>query len=200
MYAYIKGVLHEINPSAVVIETYGIGYKVFIPAHVSQKMPQVGKEVILFTSFIVRELAHTLYGFLSAQERDFFDALLNVTGIGPKIALALIGAMPLDLLKKAIVNEEIVTLCKVPGIGKKGAERLIIEMRDKIELSTLSFTDIANRSVDNSIGQTVNDALSALINLGYNQSQAQKALKNALNEAPGTTDLAKLIALALKNV
>ena len=111
MYAYIKGVLHEINPSAVVIETYGIGYKIFIPAHVSQKMPQVGKEVILFTSFIVRELAHTLYGFLSVQERDFFDALLNVTGIGPKIALALIGAMPLDLLQKAIVNEEILTLC-----------------------------------------------------------------------------------------
>lgn len=134
MFAYIKGTLVQSTATSVVIETHGIGYKLFIPVSAFSQLPQIGSPLTLQTSFIVRELAQTLYGFFTLHERDFFEALLGVTGIGPKIALALIGHMSTHELQRAISNEDTAALCRVPGIGKKGAERLIIEMRDKVEL------------------------------------------------------------------
>ena len=134
MLAYIKGILTLSTPTYAVIEAYGVGYKILIPACTLSQLPQIQMECLLHTSFVIREASQTLYGFHTTQERDFFEALLNVTGIGPKIALALIGHMPINELQRAISQGDIPVLCRVPGIGKKGAERLIIEMRDKIQL------------------------------------------------------------------
>jgi len=200
MYAYIKGILVEASPTSTIIDVGGIGYKIHVPASVFNRLPQTGSEAILYTSFVVRELAQTLYGFTMPHERDFFEALMSVTGIGPKIALALIGHMPLGELQRAIVNEDTATITRVPGIGKKGAERLIIEMRDKVHVPTSRPGELASYSQSDPKGQMVNDAMSALINLGYNQATAQKAIKKSIKDLPESIDLSALIANALKNV
>lgn len=200
MYAYIKGILVHSNPSSVVIEANGIGYLISIPARVFSQLPQLHSSLILYTSFIVREQSQALYGFLSLQERDFFELLLGVTGIGPKIALAVIGHMTPGELQQAILQDNVPAICKVPGIGKKGAERLIMELRDKVGTQGLSPSDLAVHSVGDKRTQTVTDAISALINLGYNQSVAQKAIKKTLKDDAEEIDLAGLISGALKNV
>lgn len=200
MFAYIKGVLTQSTPVSVVIEANGIGYKLFIPASACSQLPQTGSPVTLHTAFVVRELSQTLYGFFSMQERDFFEALLGVTGIGPKIALALIGHMSLNELQRAISGGDTVTLCRIPGIGKKGAERLIIEMRDKVDASAFHHEGLSAHYVADPHAQAVNDAVSALINLGYNQNIAQKAIKKSLKDIPEALDVGALISLALKNI
>ena len=188
------------TPTSVILEVNGIGYKLFVPASVFSHLPQIGSTLTLYASFVVRELSQTLYGFFTPQERDFYEALLNVTGIGPKIALALIGHMSLQELQRAISNEDTATLCRIPGIGKKGAERLIIEMRDKVEASSGHAGEFSAHYVADPHSQTVNDAVSALINLGYNQSIAQKAIKKSLKDIPGALDLGALISCALKHI
>lgn len=200
MFAYIKGLLAFSSSSSVVIEASGVGYKIFIPANALSSLPQIDHPCLLHTSFVVREQAQTLYGFINQHERDFFEALMGVTGVGPKVALALIGHMPLYELQQAIIQEDILTLCKVPGIGKKGAERLIIEMRDKISLHSLPVSAIANHSSFDPRSKTVHDAMSALVNLGYNQVVAQNAIKKSLKDTPEMIDVSALIACALRHV
>lgn len=200
MFAYIKGTLAHASPVSVVIEAGGVGYKIFIPVSAFNRLPHLGTELSLHTSFVVREQAQTLYGFITTEERDFYEALLGVTGIGPKIALALIGHMPIGDLQQAIVNEDAATICRVPGIGKKGAERLIIEMRDKVSLHAITPNDFAVHSVGDLRTQTVSDAMSALINLGYNHMTAQKAIKKTLKDIPEGIDVSALISIALKHV
>lgn len=198
MFAYIKGVLVQSTPISVVLEANHIGYKLFVPASVFSQLPQIGSSLTLHTSFVVRELAQSLYGFFTIEERDFFEALLGVTGIGPKIALALIGHMQIYELQQAIVNGDTPALCRVPGIGKKGAERLIIEMRDKV--GTISASDGHSLHQADPRAQAVNDAVSALINLGYNQGIAQKAIKKSLKDIPDAIDIGALISHALKHI
>ncbi len=201
MFAYIKGTLVYASLVNVTIDAGGVGYKIFIPANAFTSLPQVGSDCVLHTSFVVREQSQTLYGFNFPQERDFFEALMGVTGVGPKLALALIGHMPLSDLRLAIIEEDIPVICRVPGIGKKGAERLIIEMRDKISLHMpTSVSDLAINVSSDHRSQTINDAMAALINLGYNQATAQKAIKKSLKDTPEAIDVSALIAGALKNV
>jgi Holliday junction DNA helicase RuvA len=200
MFAYIKGILTQSTPTSIVLEANGVGYKLFVPANVFSHLPQIGATVTFHTSFVVREQAQSLYGFSNMHERDFFEALLGVTGIGPKIALSLIGHMPLEELQNSIVNGDTATLCRIPGIGKKGAERLIIELRDKVGGMALQGSEFSAHFVADPQHQIFNDAVSALINLGYNQSIAQKAIKKSLKDIPEGIDLGALISLALKNV
>lgn len=116
MYAYFKGTLVSATPSQVVLDIHGVGYIVSIPHRVLEKLPSIGQSVQLFTSFVVREFAHSLYGFLSEHERDVFDVLMNITGVGPKLALSLIGHLTLPGLQEAIAAQDVKTLCKVPGV------------------------------------------------------------------------------------
>lgn len=200
MYAYFKGKLIHSSPLNIIIDVNGIGYKIDIPTSMYGLLPLVGEDMLVHTSFIVRENSQALYGFASAQDRDLFDALLGVTGIGPKIALSIIGHLSLRELQHAILNHDIPTISKVPGIGKKNAERLIIELRDKLPAPPLDPADFAvTRRVDPHT-LIINDAMGALINLGYNQNTAQKAIKKTLENAPEDIDLAALITSALKNV
>lgn len=199
MFSYIKGLLMIATPSYAVIEASGVGYKILIPTSTFSHLPQILTECLLHTFFVVRELSQTLYGFHTIQDRDFFEALLNVTGIGPKIALALIGHMPLYELQKAISQGDIPVLCRVPGIGKKGAERLIIEMRDKVHLMHTPQDYAINLQTDLH-SQKMSDAMSALINLGYNQQTAQNAIKKTLKDYPESIDLGLLITNALKHI
>ena len=201
MFAYIKGKLIHSSPMSAILEAGGIGYKICIPANLFARLPQVGQEAQLYTSFVVREQSQTLYGFLTDQERELFETLLGVTGIGPKTALSLIGHMNVYELQSAISQGDLVAISKVPGIGKKTAERLIIEMRDKMgNLCSLDPSSLAVYRAADPKAQTIADAMSALISLGYNQVSAQKAIKKTLHDQPENADLAVLITNALKNI
>ena len=201
MFAFIKGILVEATALSVVVDVQGMGYKIFIPANALAKLPQIGEIACLHTSFVVREFAHSLYGFLSSSERDLFEALLNVNGIGPKLALSLIGHMPIRDLQNAIVNHDLKVITRVPGIGKKTAERLIIEMKDKLsQFFTNHPEDFAIHISSDPRTQIIRDAMSALINLGYNQVTAQKAIKKTIEDSSEEIDLPSLITTALKNI
>lgn len=196
MYEYIQGTLIEATPTKAVIETAGVGFCLLIPFSHFSALPQPGARVTLFASFVVREDSHKLFGFLTRHERDLFESLIEVSGIGPKTALCLIGHMPIDELQAAITGSKTERLCKIPGIGKKTAERLIVEMRDKLKKH--EDKSLAAETLDISGESTLSDALSALVHLGYNQAQAQKAIKTACSKMKGEPALAELITLSLR--
>lgn len=200
MFAYIKGTLVSIHTGHVVVDVNGIGYALFISPRLLGELPSIGQTILFYTSFIVRESSQSLYGFLSQQERDVFEMLLNISGVGPKLALSLIGHLTLSELQSAILTQDHPTLCRVPGVGKKTAERLVVELKDKLpnlpqfQLSTLAV------SIPSSQFQSVQDAVLALINLGYTQQAAQKAVKLSLQDVSETADLALLITSALQKI
>lgn len=200
MFAFFKGILATIHPTYVVIDVNGVGYLIFIPCRLLGELPLLGQSVQLYTSFVVRETSNALYGFLSSQERDVFEILINVTGIGPKLALSLIGHLTFHELQGAVTHQDLPTLCRVPGVGKKTAERLIVELKDKLlNFLPLSMANLAISMADPK-SQHAQDAMLALMNLGYNQGTAQKAIKQSLKELSETADLALLITTALKNI
>lgn len=198
MFDFIKGQLITSDSLHIVVDNHGVGYKIFIPANTFAKLPQIGENVHLHLSYVVRELSHTLYGFLSFNERQLFEILMGVTGVGPKLALSIIGHLLLSDFQQAITQGNILLICKVPGIGKKTAERLIIELRDKLKDLVPSIQDAA--CLKDVHSEKLQDAISALIHLGYNQNVAQKALKKTLQNCPDHIDLPTLITLSLKNV
>lgn len=198
MYEYVKGTLIETTPSKAVVEVHGLGFSLLIPFNNFSKFPALGASVTLYTSYVVREDSQRLYGFLTRSQRDLFESLIEVSGIGPKTGLSLVGHMEINELQAAISQGNVQLICKIPGIGKKTAERLIVEMRDKVK-----------KGLDKSLGHpleqegelgVVADAISALINLGYNTAQAQKAIKSALEKTKGEPELAKLITSALRSI
>lgn len=197
MYAYVKGTLVEAHSTSVIVDVMGIGYSLCIPCRLLSALPPVGEKVQFFTSFVVRESSQALYGFLISQERDLFEALINVTGIGPKLGLSLIGHLTMDQLYTAISHQDYAALSKVPGVGKKTAERLVVELKDKLS-NLIPFQPQLTPTTPQQ--QHLKDAMLALINLGYNQYNAQKALKETLKVLPDETDLALLITTALKHI
>lgn len=201
MYTHLSGHLITASPLYVVVECGGVGYRVEIPANVHATLPHLGDKILLHTSFVVRELSHTLYGFTSKEERDIFDLLLTISGIGPKLALSIIGHLSAHNLYDAIKKSDIQIICRVPGIGKKSAERLIIEMRDKLP-SLFPEKPFATAAAEKEGRQSevVSDAMSALVNLGYNQASSEKAIKKVLENIPQPIDLAELITLSLKKL
>lgn len=203
MYTYLKGILVNFTPSQVTLEVNGIGYLISIPCSALGRLPQVGEPVQFYTSFVVREFSHALYGFLTFQEKEVFEVLLNVTGIGPKLALSLIGHLPSEKLQVAIMNKDLHLLCKVPGVGKKTAERLLVELTDK--LTHLSFSgsesmDVSFSAKNGKVSQRMQDAVLALVNLGYNQATAQKAIRHTMQDLEEDCDLALLLTSALQAI
>ncbi len=200
MFAYLKGILVTLHPTYVVVDVQGVGYALFIPCRLIGELPSLGHPVQLYTTFVVRESSHTLYGFLSSQERDIFEVLMNVTGIGPKLALSLIGHLSIPELQAAVSHQDFSTLCRVPGVGKKTAERLVVELKDKLPAFMPVCSANLAISVSDPRDQHIQDAMLALMNLGYNQSTAKKAIKDSLKDLPESADLALLITTALKNI
>jgi len=192
MFAYLKGTLIHATPSLVTLDIQGVGYRLAIPLNHFGKLPQLGTILMLFVSTVIREDSHKLYGFLTEGERELFEQLIGISGIGPKTALALLGHMDLKELQTAIRIGNTALVCKIPGIGKKTAERLIVEMKDKV------LDKVETTTLDGQTNRVVGDALSALINLGYNASAAQKALQSALQHSESPPELAKLITAALR--
>lgn len=196
MISYIHGILTVSTPSYAIIEAGGVGYKIFITSMTFAKLPQIKTECTLHTVHIVREQFQALYGFLQPHACDLFETLIGVSGIGPKIALSILGHMTEGDFAQAIANGDIPLLSKIPGIGKKTAERLLIEMRDKVGVAE-GAGSVAMPIVNTAARQAMN----ALINLGYTQAVAQKAVKKTMDKLDvEEPHLAELISESLKHV
>jgi len=197
MFDYLRGELVETSLTKAIIEANGVGYAIHIPLSTYNHLPPANTQVTLYLFQVIREDAHTLYGFMTRDERDFFISLCTVSGIGPKTALALIGHLDAADLYMAIAQSQISVLCKIPGVGKKTAERLVVELRDRIKApENKNFTTSSPVEVTSSS----NDAVSALIHLGYNALQAQKAVRIVLASKNTPPPLAELITLALRQI
>lgn len=195
MYESIRGHLIDKTPLKAVVECGGIGYRLTIPLNTYTHLPACEKEVNLFLSQVVREDSNTLYAFLHKEERDLFELLITFSGIGPKTALAIIGHVEMGAFQRAIQAADVRLLSKIPGVGKKTAERLVIEMRDKFKGGKRDKAVTLN-AADGMIG----DAMNALIHLGYNPLEAQKAVQAVMDEKKEETDLGKVITAALQKI
>ena len=180
MITSIQGLLTAATPLHAIIELNGFGYEVNIPVTTAEKLPAPGVAVKLHTLVIYREDAQTLYGFATPQERDFFRLMIeNVTGVGPKMALTIMSRLSLPSLESAIRMGDITTLAKCPGIGKKTAERLVVELKAKVGGADFAVPAIAGADPQPTGAHTHRDAVSALIALGYKAADADQAVRRS---------------------
>jgi len=196
MYEAIQGTLKEKEPLKAVVEAGGLSYRLAIPLSTYTRLPAPETHIHLYLSHVVREDSHTLYAFLIKEERDLFETLIGLSGIGPKTAAGIIGHIELGAFQRAIATSDIRILSKIPGIGKKTAERLVIEMRDKVKGKGKDLP----LHLRSSGGDLASDAVSALLNLGYNPLDAQKAVQTVLLEKKDETDLGRVITGALQKI
>ncbi|MDO5038808.1 Holliday junction branch migration protein RuvA [Clostridium sp.] len=185
MYEYIKGKYIGIIKDYLIIENNGIGYKIFSSGITMSEMPSIGEEVMLYLEQIVREDFIGLYGFLSKEELNMFKLLLGINGVGSKAALSLLSISRINNLKYAIMTEDDKHLCRAPGIGKKTASRIILELKDKLKPDELFEDGDINEnipSVDDDYAFKVSEVLGALLALGYSEKEANMAIKNISKE------------------
>ena len=189
MIGRITGILVEKHPPQIVVSCQGVGYEIDVPMSTFYPLPRTGEEVTLLTHLVVREDAHLLFGFLTVAERAAFRQLLRISGVGPKVALAVLSGLSVEDLAAAVATEDAVRLTKVPGIGKKTAERLVLELRDKLPGAVG-----AARAQPPGGGAAGGDVADALLALGYNEREAQAAVK----QLPAGLPLADAIRQALR--
>jgi len=188
MIGRITGTLVEKHPPQVVVMSHGVGYELDVPMSTFYNLPRTGESVELLTHFVVREDAQLLFGFLTATERTAFRQLLKVNGVGPKVALSVLSGLSVDDLSAAVAAEDAMRLTKVPGVGRKTAERIVLELRDKLPgavSATPSSSALAGA-----------DVLNALLALGYNDREAASAVK----QLPADLPLTDAIRQALKHL
>ena len=186
MIGRIQGVLLEKSFPQVIVSCQGVGYEIDVPMSTFYPLPRAGEEVTLLTHLVVREDAHLLFGFLTAAERATFRQLLKISGVGPKVALSVLSGLSVEDLSAAVADGDSGRLTKIPGIGKKTAERLVLELRDKLpKVASVARTDGRAAS---------GEVVSALLALGYNDREAQAAAKGL----PADLQLADAIRQALK--
>ena len=180
MIARLQGTVIESDYNSCIIDVHGVGYDVQIPISTFEKLPRAGGEAVLWISTQVREDAITLFGFAEKDEKKLFENLLEVSGIGGKLALAILSGMPLGSLCNAIVNGDIKLLSKISGVGKRTAERLVVDLRDKLPKLGLSFAPAAANTPakDDPRSGAVEDALMALAQLGFKSEQSREVVNN----------------------
>jgi Holliday junction DNA helicase RuvA len=199
MITFLDGRLTSALPTQAIVDVSGVGYEVFIPLSSYDKLPAVGQPIRILTHLAVREDAHVLYGFMTAAERDLFRLLVNnVSGIGPKLALAVLSGMSVNNFKAAVVNSDVASLSKISGLGKKTAERIILELKDKLGVAAAWEAASATHAPTPEQEQA-NEAVLALIALGYKQVEAHKAVRR-LQEKGEAKPAEELVKLALKRM
>ena len=200
MITYLAGKLVAALPTQAVVDVNGVGYEVLIPLSSYDRLPAVGQTVHMLTHLHVREDAHILYGFMSAPERDLFRLLVNhVSGIGPKLALAVLSGMSVGNFKTAVVNNDIASLSKISGLGKKTAERIVLELKDKLGVSAVWEAASAAHAPTAEESQA-NEAVLALIALGYKQVDAHKTVRDLQERRPEIKSAEELVKMALKRM
>ena len=200
MIATLSGELTESQPLLAIVEAAGVGYEVHVPLTTTEKLPDLGQQVRLFIHAAYREDAHTLYGFYSVEERDFFRLIIDkVSGIGPRIALNLLSQVSLQMLRNAIAEGDAALLAKAPGLGKKTAERIIVELQDKVGPSTAG-SGASSKGTGGSGPSAGNvqfkDAVAALMALGYKTADADKAVRQAVESLGPDSNTEDLVRAA----
>lgn len=201
MLAYIKGIVASCGQDHIVLDNHGIGYQIFVPSSLPEQL-SVGDEVKIYTYFAVREDAVCLYGFQTKDELELYKMLLTVSGIGPKGAMGLLSVMSADDIRFAVLSDDAGAIAKAPGIGKKTAQKVIIELKDRLSLEDAfekKADHTARDSEDNSQNGAQSEAVMALAALGYSNSEALKAVRKAASEH-GEASTQDLIKAALKEL
>lgn len=201
MFEYLHGTLTEKGPMRAVIDVHGVGYEVRIPVSTFSKLPALESSVKLLIHYVVREDAQLLYGFSTAEERELFRLLISISGIGPKLGITILSGMTFQELRQAIAQGDVQTLTAIPGIGKKTAERVVVELREKISVEEMpAGSGTINLNQDDAI---LNDSLSALLELGYKKKDGQAALQRAakdLDQMGAKPTVSDFVRKALKYV
>lgn len=197
MIAYIEGVIAEKTPTRIILDVNGIGYELLVPISTFEKLPEIGKKKKLLTYQHVREDALQLFGFSTPEEKSMFMKLISVTGVGPKLALGILSGCQVENLKNYIANGEVATLTRLPGLGKKTAERLILELRDKLEGIEPQKDLPAAATLQ--LGSKLEEAILALVSLGYTNSSAEKAISQIVAKEP-ELPIDELVKRALQRV
>jgi len=195
MIAYLKGILAEKDISCVVVECGGVGYEVSIPLSTFDRLPAEGGEVKLFTHHEVREDAQLLFGFATRPERDMFDLVTTVSGVGPKLALAVLSGLTVGDLQLAVSQGDAKRLARVKGIGKKTAERIVVELRDRI--NPIEALANATSEVSQEQGAVLRDAMLALTALGFTEELARAKVQKVLDAEPSLADVETILKRAL---
>ena len=194
MYDYIRGRMISKSPTHIIIESAGIGYFINIPLSTYDKIPDQG-DAKVFTQMFIREELMTMFGFATIDERAIFRLLISISGIGPKIALAILSGSPLNDFKEAIIKEDVNTIKKIKGIGKKTAERIVLELKGAMKDVSHQQGSKEEKTENN----LIEDAVMALVSLGYVRATAEKAVDNALKTFNTEDGIEDLVRLALKN-
>lgn len=189
MYAYIKGTLEEKTTDSIVVETAGIGYKIYVSEHTMAKLGEIGEKIKIYTHYHVREDNISLYGFMSNEELKMFELLLQVSGIGAKTAIAMLSNITPSKFALAIISNDLKTLTKIPGIGNKSAQRMVLELKDKLKTQTAIEDDEETITNDNS--ESINEAGQALQILGYNKNEILKVFDKFDTNSLSTEELIK---------
>lgn len=199
MISYIKGSLADITEDSIVVDVSGIGWQIFVPGQVLDRLPAMGETVKVHTWLQVREDAMTLFGFLTKDDLRIFKLLIGVNGIGPKNALAILSVMSTDDLRFAILGDDAKAIAKTPGVGPKTAQRLILELKDKVSLEDAFEQKMAHvQEAQADVSGVKAEAVMALTALGYSSSEAFKALNGI--EITENMEVEALLKLALKNI
>ena len=202
MIGRIQGIIIDKSPPAMLVDVNGVGYEIQASMNTFYLLPELGQKISLHTHFIVREDQQALYGFMNLMERSVFRALIKVNGVGPKLAITILSSIEPQQLLLCVEQQDISTLVKLPGVGKKTAERLVIEMRDKIAdlaaSSRVGTLDLPHTKVMVQQSSAMQDAISALITLGYKPPEAQRAIKAVMSEGVNSSE--DLIRAALRQL
>jgi Holliday junction DNA helicase RuvA len=200
MITFVEGILEEVLPNTVVVNAGGIGYQILIPLSSYNKLPSIGARVRMLTHHHVREDAQVLYGFSSTEERDLFRLLIaHVSGVGPKLALAFLSGMSIDQFKGAVVTSDITAISKISGVGKKTAERVVLELKDKLGVAA-EWEAASRENAPTGIDRHLHDAVLALISLGYKQVDAHKAVKAVLTRISAKSSAEDVLRESLKHL
>jgi holliday junction DNA helicase RuvA len=191
----LHGILIEKQAPLLVLNVNGIGYEILAPMTTFYKLPDLNKEITLYTQLIVREDSQTLYGFINQEEKKLFQLLIKANGVGPKLALTILSGIAPEVFVQSVIDNDVSTLIKLPGIGRKTAERLIVDLRDSLKEWRDEHVSMSG-FIQNSSSNAVKDAISALIALGYKPQDAQNAVNAYKDDSSLTSE--GLIRLALK--
>jgi Holliday junction DNA helicase RuvA len=196
MYAYLKGELTFKSPAFIVVDVQGVGYQVHIPLSTYSALQHLEKATV-YTHLIIREDAHTLFGFATQAERSLFVQLIGVTGVGATTAQLILSAMSVDEVRAAVIGEQAHILQRVKGIGAKTAKQIILDLKDKLSREAPEGTVILPSAADNALRD---EALNALLSLGFTRIAVQKALNQVVKDQPGISRVEELIKAALKSL
>lgn len=195
MFAHLHGELARIEADYVVVDVNGVGYKAYLPLAVIAQLPQIGEKVKLLISTIVKEDSITLYGFAEEAQQSLFELLLTVSGVGPKVALNILSVLAVEQVISAISSEHFHELNRVPGVGTKTAQRIVLELREKV--TTLVWAQSARKPMSDD-QRSINDAIEGLVALGYNRNDARAAAEEAMRTLKDKRDTGSLVRAALK--